>query len=141
MSAALRLHLHARQLQVLRRLEPDDERLKEIPLQYHSIFPLDHHSKNRAASGSYGYPSAVFKVRKEIQKEREDGRTDGRTEGKQGGRVGRHSFFFSFLVWCNAHFASIDGGINPSHSMHVCSFVCSIGWLMPLLRSFFVWCR
>ena len=60
--AALRLHLHARQLSVARRLEPSDERLKEIPIQYHSIYPLDPPAKSRTASGSYGYPSAIFKV-------------------------------------------------------------------------------
>ena len=63
MSAALRLHLHARDLALLRRLPPDDERHKELPLEYHNMYPLDHPQKSRTASGSYGYASAVFKVR------------------------------------------------------------------------------
>jgi len=62
MNPALRLHLQTQALELLRRLEPDDERHKEIPPRYHSIFPLDHESKSRQASGSFGYPSAVFKV-------------------------------------------------------------------------------
>ncbi|CAN0398391.1 unnamed protein product, partial [Discosporangium mesarthrocarpum] len=49
-------------LDVLRQLAPDDERLKEIPPQFYSAFPLDSNSKKRGTAGSFGYPSDTYKV-------------------------------------------------------------------------------
>mmetsp|Transcript_45397 Transcript_45397/g.89443 ORF Transcript_45397/g.89443 Transcript_45397/m.89443 type:complete len:503 (-) Transcript_45397:366-1874(-) len=64
MPVSLRVHLHAQALDLLRQLDPSDERHKEIPPHYHSVFPLDHPSKTASmgVSGSFGYPSAAFKA-------------------------------------------------------------------------------
>lgn len=50
-------------LELLKQLEPEDERHKEIPPNYHSVWPLDDGAKSQQATGSFGYPSSVFKVR------------------------------------------------------------------------------
>jgi hypothetical protein len=34
-----------------------------LPQRYHSAFDLDAESSNRATGGTFGYPSAVYKVR------------------------------------------------------------------------------
>lgn len=59
---ALRIHLHAQALDLLRQLPASDERHKELPPKYHSVYPLDHRAKLRSSSGSYGYPTAVYKA-------------------------------------------------------------------------------
>ena len=59
---ALRIHLHAQALDLLRQLPASDERHKELPPKYHSVYPLDRRAKLRSSSGSYGYPTAVYKA-------------------------------------------------------------------------------
>lgn len=46
----------------LRALPPDDERLKEIPPKYYLVYPLDDENKPRGTAGAFGYPSVVYKV-------------------------------------------------------------------------------
>ena len=59
---ALRIHLHAQALDLLKQLPSSDERHKELPPKYHSVYPLDQRAKLRSSSGSYGYPTAVYKA-------------------------------------------------------------------------------
>jgi len=48
---------------MLRHLPPDDERYKEIPAGFSSIFPLDDAALGREGhTGTFGYPSSVYKV-------------------------------------------------------------------------------
>ena len=58
----MRQHFRTLDIECLRQMKPDDERYKEIPIRYHSAFPLDTESSNASAVGSFGYPSSVFKV-------------------------------------------------------------------------------
>lgn len=54
--------LQKQSLTLMKQLPPDDERLKEIPSRFYSIFPLDNPNKRRGAGGSFGYPSSTYKV-------------------------------------------------------------------------------
>ena len=46
----------------LRQLPPDDNRYKEIPTRFHSILNLDKYVRNQGTGGSFGYPSATYRV-------------------------------------------------------------------------------
>lgn len=58
----IRQHFQGLDLTSLRQMDPADERYKEIPVRYHSAFPLDDPSAQRRAGGSFGYPSCLYKV-------------------------------------------------------------------------------
>mmetsp|Transcript_22495 Transcript_22495/g.32850 ORF Transcript_22495/g.32850 Transcript_22495/m.32850 type:complete len:683 (+) Transcript_22495:91-2139(+) len=58
----MRQHFQSLDLDCLRQMDPDDDRYKEIPVRYHSAYPLDDPSSQRGAGGSFGYPSSLYKV-------------------------------------------------------------------------------
>eukprot|EP01036_Dinobryon_divergens_P034814 gene34814-45028_t len=62
----VREHFQSLDLFSLRQMAPDDARYKEIPPRYHSAQPLDAVSGPNlgvaGAGGSFGYPSAIYKV-------------------------------------------------------------------------------
>lgn len=58
----IRQHFQGLDLTSLRQMDPADERYKEIPVRYHSCFPLDDPSAQRRAGGSFGYPSCLYKA-------------------------------------------------------------------------------
>lgn len=63
MPDALRHHLEMQTHDTLRQLDPSDERYNEIPLEYCAALPLDHANQaTGVVAGSFGYPSAVYKV-------------------------------------------------------------------------------
>jgi len=55
-------HFRNLDLETLKQMQPDDERYKEIPPRYHSVFYLDESITARGTGGSFGYPSALYKV-------------------------------------------------------------------------------
>ncbi len=57
-----RKYFQSLDVQSLLQLSPDDDRYKEIPTRFHSIFNLDNDERIRGTGGSFGYPSAVYKV-------------------------------------------------------------------------------
>mmetsp|Transcript_18740 Transcript_18740/g.16968 ORF Transcript_18740/g.16968 Transcript_18740/m.16968 type:complete len:824 (+) Transcript_18740:57-2528(+) len=59
---SIRIHYQQLDLETLKELPPNDERYKEIPIRYQSIYQLDHESTIRDSYGSFGYPSIVYKV-------------------------------------------------------------------------------
>lgn len=62
LSEPIRQHFQNLDMEALRQMKPDDDRYKEIPLRYHSAYPLDPHGASSAAGGSFGYPSSLYKV-------------------------------------------------------------------------------
>jgi PAB-dependent poly(A)-specific ribonuclease subunit 3 len=58
----IRAHFQGLDLTSLRQMDPADERYKEIPVRFHSAFPLDDPSAQRRAGGSFGYPSCLYKA-------------------------------------------------------------------------------
>lgn len=65
----IRSHFRTLDIESLKQMNPDNERYKELPLRYHSAYPLfNPHSSPGAAiamgsGGScFGYPSALYKV-------------------------------------------------------------------------------
>jgi PAB-dependent poly(A)-specific ribonuclease subunit 3 len=58
----VRSHFQNLDLASLGQMSPEDERYKEIPPRYHSALLLDDPSIPRGAGGSFGYPSALYKV-------------------------------------------------------------------------------
>lgn len=58
----IRTHFQSLDAETKRSLLPDDDRHNEVPGRYHSILPLDLPGVPRGAGGSFGYPSALFKV-------------------------------------------------------------------------------
>ena len=58
----LRLYFQSLDLESLRQISPDDDRYKEIPTRFHTIFYLDKSDKSQNTGGSFGYPSATYKV-------------------------------------------------------------------------------
>lgn len=64
-SHQLRKQLDTQNACIAAQLHPSDERYKEVPSEFHSLFPLDppvSRNSHRNAAGSYGYPSHVYKV-------------------------------------------------------------------------------
>jgi PAB-dependent poly(A)-specific ribonuclease subunit 3 len=60
---ALRHQLEAQSNEMLRQLEPEDERYLEIPPEYGAAWPLDlDEQTTRNIAGSFGYPSVMYKV-------------------------------------------------------------------------------
>ena len=55
-------HFQSLDLETLKQIAPDDERYKEIPPRYHSVFSLDVETSSRSTGGSFGYPSVIYKV-------------------------------------------------------------------------------
>ena len=55
-----RHHLEKQTHESNRQLEPNDERYNEIPPEYGAALPLD--VASRGITGSFGYPSAIYKV-------------------------------------------------------------------------------
>jgi PAB-dependent poly(A)-specific ribonuclease subunit 3 len=48
---------------IMRQLEPNDKRYREIPPEYGAAWPLDdYEATTRSIAGSFGYPSVVYKV-------------------------------------------------------------------------------
>ena len=62
MPDTLRHHLEIHAHDILRQLEPDDERYNEIPPEYCAAFPLDSAIHATQITGSFGYPSSLYKV-------------------------------------------------------------------------------
>ena len=63
----LRLHYQQRAAKALLEVEPGDPRYKEIPLDYHSLHPLQSSAevaagKGWSGTGSLGYPQSLYKV-------------------------------------------------------------------------------
>jgi PAB-dependent poly(A)-specific ribonuclease subunit 3 len=59
----LRHHVESQSHDMLRQLEPDDERYLEIPPEYGAAWPLDFDERTtRNIAGSFGYPSVMYKV-------------------------------------------------------------------------------
>jgi PAB-dependent poly(A)-specific ribonuclease subunit 3 len=58
----IRQHFRSLDIAALKQMPPDDERYKELPSRYSCAFPLDDPKSQRRAGGSFGYPSAVFRV-------------------------------------------------------------------------------
>ena len=58
----IRKHFQNLDFETLQQIAPDDDRYKEIPPRYHSIFALDTNEAARSTGGSFGYPSALYKV-------------------------------------------------------------------------------
>ena len=58
----LRKHFQSLDFESLRQVSPDDDRYKEIPQRYHSVAALDADLSTRSTGGSFGYPSALYKV-------------------------------------------------------------------------------
>lgn len=56
----IREHFQSLDIEALRQMPPDDPRYQEIPLRYHSAYPLD--VNLGPSGGSFGYPSSVYKV-------------------------------------------------------------------------------
>jgi PAB-dependent poly(A)-specific ribonuclease subunit 3 len=55
-------HFRNLDIETLKQMQPGDERYKEIPPRYHSAFYLDESITARGTGGSFGYPSALYKV-------------------------------------------------------------------------------
>ncbi|KDO22810.1 hypothetical protein SPRG_11569 [Saprolegnia parasitica CBS 223.65] len=72
LAPTVRRQLDAEHEDMLRQVHPSDERYKEIPSQFHCMWPLDvqDDALHRNVAGSFGYPSHCYKVISE---------TDGRT--------------------------------------------------------------
>ncbi|OQS04864.1 hypothetical protein THRCLA_02937, partial [Thraustotheca clavata] len=74
LAPTLRRQLDAEHEDMLRQVHPSDERYKEIPSQFHCMWPLDAQDDgnlfHRNVAGSFGYPTHCYKVISE---------TDGRT--------------------------------------------------------------
>eukprot|EP01034_Spumella_vulgaris_P024001 gene24001-30288_t len=62
LSEPIRNHFQSLDIEALRQMKPDDHRYKEIPLRYHSAYPLDVNGASTTAGGSFGYPSSLYKV-------------------------------------------------------------------------------
>lgn len=64
--APIRHHFRTLDQTSLKQMEPNDDRYKELPNRFHSAYPLDDSysfsPQQRGIGGSYGYPSAVYKV-------------------------------------------------------------------------------
>lgn len=58
----IRSHLQALDLETLKQMDPSDQRYKEIPPRFYNAYPLDDPTVNKNGTGSYGYPSAMYKV-------------------------------------------------------------------------------
>ncbi|KAF0727110.1 hypothetical protein Ae201684_014846 [Aphanomyces euteiches] len=71
LAPSIRRQLDAQHEEMVRQIDPSDERYKEIPSQFTCMWPLDHDTvHHRNVAGSFGYPSHSYKVLSE---------TDGRT--------------------------------------------------------------
>ncbi|OQR85276.1 hypothetical protein ACHHYP_12005 [Achlya hypogyna] len=72
LAPTIRRQLDAEHEDMLRQVHPSDERYKEIPSQFHCMWPLDAKDDlfHRNVAGSFGYPTHCYKVISE---------TDGRT--------------------------------------------------------------
>ena len=58
----IRQHFQALDIEALRQMPADDEKYKELPPRYHSAYSLDDEMAPRGTGGSFGYPSALYKV-------------------------------------------------------------------------------
>ncbi|ETV93388.1 hypothetical protein, variant [Aphanomyces invadans] len=71
LAPSIRRTLDAQHDEMVRQVDPGDERYKEIPSQFVCMWPLDNTTtSHRNVAGSFGYPSHSYKVLSE---------TDGRT--------------------------------------------------------------
>ncbi|KAF0691144.1 Aste57867_17568 [Aphanomyces stellatus] len=72
LAPSIRRQLDQQHEEMVRQVDPSDERYKEIPSQFVCMWPLDDDgdTRHRNIAGSFGYPSHAYKVLSE---------TDGRT--------------------------------------------------------------
>ena len=59
---ALQEYYRQRSIQVAQQLDPNDARLKELPPQFHSIWPLDADGRDDRLAGAFGHPSTLYKA-------------------------------------------------------------------------------
>jgi len=59
---SMRSHFQSLDVEALRQMAPDDVRYKELPIRYHSAYPLDHDDRTLHTGHSFGYPSSLYKA-------------------------------------------------------------------------------
>jgi PAB-dependent poly(A)-specific ribonuclease subunit 3 len=69
----IRSHFRSLDLEALRQMDPDSERYKELPMHYHSAYPLYNPLSAMGMAGSegsggscFGYPTSLFKVTDQV---------------------------------------------------------------------------
>lgn len=59
---SMRSHFQSLDVEALRQMAPDDVRYKELPIRYHSAYPLDNDDRTMHTGNSFGYPSSLYKA-------------------------------------------------------------------------------
>jgi PAB-dependent poly(A)-specific ribonuclease subunit 3 len=59
---SMRSHFQSLDVEALRQMAPDDVRYKELPIRYHSAYPLDNNDRTLHTGNSFGYPSSLYKA-------------------------------------------------------------------------------